>query len=261
MAATNILQNGSFESGTTAWNFPNDGSVVIDGSSGQQTSGTASALFDPGDTLGQEAELYQTFPTTPGSNYIVQFDYETLDSSPFDDQYMEVYVSGTNIQPLLYVNPNPTTHFQTSTNTFVASGTSATIELYGEDNIVYDNVIVYTGSFSEPGKYSGKVKVTGTLPLESIASFHTESVVARISPTGGISWIQQPSWISNNSEFEDTINLGSFITDSSLAVSGTTVPVSIKTKTHVSFTETFSNTNGIPPLTDILTFTLHKVGK
>jgi hypothetical protein len=272
-ASANVLQNPSFESGTTDWNFPTDGSAVIDTTSGQQTSGTASALLDPLDTGNYPGgEIFQTFPTVPGTSYIVEFDFETLDSALNGSPQLDVYVSGTNGQTLNSDNNGnswyPATKFVTAIDLFTATGTSTTIDFQGEDEVVVDNVIVESGSFSVPGTYTGKVVVSSTIPSAQIASFHTESVAAKITSSGGLSWIQQPGWVADDSDVENVVNSAAIISNASLAiintnvsVSGTAVPVTIKSKTHLKFVLTYPDSINGAPVMDTLTFTLKKKGK
>ena len=252
MAATNLLPNGSFENGLIDWNV-NYG-VTIDTTTGQQTSGTASIVLG-GTTGDSNGELTSNpFPTTPGTNYIVQFDYETLDGTAGNNQYVEVYAHDafSNLSLLDREVPTPTTKFVTTSYAFTATGTGATIGIYGEDQEVVDNVIVSTGSFGAPGKYTGSVKETTGLPTQDISSMSTESVVARITPSGGLYLIEQPS---------GSTDTGAFINSSTIAYSGTTFAVSIVDKTHIKFTTSFSYPNDTPPDTYMQTFMLHKVGK
>lgn len=194
IAATNLVQNGGFESGSNNWPI-SLGTFTITADNGPSATGTASALLGGGSITGQ-GEITQQIATIPGTSYIVQFDYKTLDGVPADQKYSQIDVSD-NANDTILLNligqegsGEPTTVFQTAVGTFTAIGNSTTIDLTGYDKAVVDNVLVTTGSYSEPGKYTGSVKVSGTIPLESVGSFHTESVVARISPSGGITLIK-----------------------------------------------------------------------
>jgi hypothetical protein len=258
MAATNLVQNGGFESGTYNWPIF-IGTFTITAANGPSATGTASALLGGG-SITSQGEITQQIATIPGTSYIVQFDYKTLDSVTADQKYSQVDVSDTNGAILLNLigqqgAGEPTTTFQTAVGTFTAISNSETIDLTGYDKAVVDNIIVASGSYSEPGKYTGSVKVSSTIPSQSVGSFHTESVVARISPSGGITLIEQPSGI---------IEAGSFQSENTLAISGTTATVSVKDKTDIKFTvttDTFTGEgNGIPVI-DTEAFSLKKAGK
>jgi hypothetical protein len=261
LAATNLVQNGGFESGTSDWPIA-FGTFSITAANGPTASGTASALFGGGSTTGN-GEVVQKITTVPGTSYVVQFDYKSLDSGTADSEEVDVVISGTDSSTLLNLDRGPTyggeptTSFQTAVGTFTAPATSGSITLFGYDKAVIDNVIVTTGSFSAPGKYTGSVKVSSTIPSQSIASFHTESVVARVTPSGGLFLIEQPSGIIETAAFQN---------ENTLAHSGTTVAVTVSGKTNIKFTTISNSFTGGPggldvPVTDTETFKLKRVGK
>jgi hypothetical protein len=261
MAATDLVQNSGFESGTDNWNT-DSGTFTITAANGPSASGTASALLGGG-SIDSESEIGQQIATVPGTSYVVQFDYKTLDSGTGDDEFCIVYVTDTNNNILSQITRQggsiqPTTTFQTAVGTFTATTSGATINVVGYDKSVIDNVVVASGSFSEPGKYTGSVKVSSTIPSESVGSFHTESVVARVTPSGGVYLIEQPS---------GTVETGGFENENTLAISGTTVTVSVKDKTDIKFTTTTNTVAGGSggldevPVTDMDTFSLKRVGK
>jgi hypothetical protein len=258
MASTNLVQNGGFESGTDDWPVQ-IGTFTITAANGPSATGTASALLGGG-SISSEAEIGQPIATVPGTSYVVQFDYKTLDSDIADDESCQAFVSDTNGATLLSLVRNqsdgePTTTFQTAIATFTAISSSETVTVVGFDKSVVDNVIVASGSYSEPGKYTGSVEVSSTVPLQSVGSFHTESVVARITPSGGVYLIEQPS---------GTIETGGFENENTLAISGTTATVSVKAKTDIKFTvtsNTFTGDEDDIPVTNMETFSLKRVGK
>jgi hypothetical protein len=258
IAATNLVQNGNFENGTADWPLV-EGPFTIIAANGPSASGTASALLG-GQSTSAESQIGQHITTVPGINYVVEFDYKTLDSDTADDEscVVEVVDANNNVLSEIYRhqgNGQPTTAFQTAAGTFTATGTAATIFVVGSDESVIDNVVVTSGSFSEPGKYTGSVKISGTIPLESVGSFHTESVVARVTPTGALYLIEQPS---------GTVEAGDFESDNTLAISGTTAPVTFKGRTDITFTvtnDTVTEDQNEIPVTDLETFSLRKVGK
>jgi hypothetical protein len=252
LAAANLLPNGSFENGLTGWNP--DGIVAIDTTPGQQTSGTASALLGGTTSIFDEGSVTSLrFPTTPGTTYTAQLDAETLDGTSSDDHYVEFTArDGTSNNQIGYTYFTPSTKFTTFSTSFTATGTSSYVEVYGYDQEVVDNVIVSTGSFSEPGKYTGSVKQTTAISSLSISSFSTQSVVARITPSGGLTLIEQPSgWLES----------GGFVSNSSIAYSGTTDSVTISDKDHIKFTSVSNDNENDVPYTYTQTFVLHKVGK
>jgi len=258
-AGANLLTNGSFENAATVstsngWTVTSaKGSVVIDTRTGDQFSGTQSAEFGPTSDSYGYGSISQTFPTVAGSNYIVQFTYKTLD---FADTYNYSYVAvsaSDSMGSLISYNedPNPPGTFTTRTEAFVANTGSSTIYLSGQDQIILDNVIVMTGSFSNPGKYSGKGIAFTSLPSQRLFSFHTESIVARITPSGGFYAITQP---------DAQVFSGAFLNNGKIIVSGSTVAVTIHGG-KVKFSEVSSNddANGIME-TDTNSFTLTRTG-
>src|SRR5580698_849525 len=77
MASPNLVENGGFESGTADWSFV-EGSFTITADNGPSATGTAAALLG-GESA--EAQIGQQIATVPGTSYVVQFDYKTLDSN------------------------------------------------------------------------------------------------------------------------------------------------------------------------------------
>ena len=258
MASTNLVQNSGFESGTTGWPTQS-GTFAITAANGPSATGTASALLGGG-SLNSLADITQQIATIPGTNYVVQFDYKTLDSNTARQKYTQVSISDSNGFTLLNLTralgaDAPTTVFQTAVGAFTAISGGATLQLAGYDSAVVDNVVIATGSYSEPGKYTGSLKVSSTIPSVSIGSFHTESVVARITPSGGVYLIEEPSGI---------IEAGGFENENTLAISGTTATVSVKAKTDIKFTVTTVTFTGRAtniPVTNTETFSLKKAGK
>ena len=261
MAATNLVQNSGFESGTDNW-LRDTGTFAITAANGPSASGSASALLG-GAGIASVGVIYQQIATVPGTSYVIQFDYETLDSGTADFKYAQVLVSDTGGATLLDLvresggNGVPTTSFQTAVGTFTAISSGATLYVEAEDEAVIDNVTIASGSFSAPGKYTGSVKLSSTIPSQSIASFHTESVVARITPSGGLFLIDQPG---------GDIEVGAFQNEHTLAYSGTTAAVTVKDRTDIKFTKINNTTTGGSgglnvPVTDMETFKLKRVGK
>jgi len=260
MASTNLVQNSGFESGTDDWLFE-VGTFAITAANGPSASGTASALFGAGG-VSSSGEIYQQIATVPGTSYVAQLDFKTLDTVTADTKEASIFIKDTNNVVTLSIdrafgNDQPTTTFQTAVGTFTASTSSATLFVYGRDDVVIDNVIVATGSFSAPGKYSGSVELSSTIPSQSIGSFHKESAVYRINPDGSLYLIEQPG---------GDIQVGAFQNEHTLAYSGTTVAVTIKGKTNIKFTAIQNTSTGGPgglnvPVTDTETFSLKKIGK
>jgi hypothetical protein len=254
MAATNLVPNSGFESGTANW-LVEFGDFSIFAANGPSASGTASALLG-GASTSDQGQIYQSIATVPGTSYVVQFDYETLDTGTPNPNFAEVLVSDSNGNTLFNADPVGTTTFQTAIGTFIATTGSSTVYARGRDKVVVDNVIISSGSFSAPGKYTGSVKRSSTIPSQSIGSLHTESVVARITPTGGFYLIKQPS-----GEIEN----GGFVNEHTLAISesGTTAAVTVKDNKDIKFTTIYNTTTNVPggldvPVTDTETFSLKK---
>lgn len=119
-----------------------------------------------------------------------------------------------------------------------------------------DNVRLFAGSFSKPGRYTGTVKISGSLPSADISSFHTESVVADAGTNGSLFVLTQPS---------GTFLEGAFISGSTVALSGTTQSFTLK-GTNLDFTtidsaqasDALDGTTA--PETTTSVFKLHRVG-
>jgi len=251
MAATNLVQNGGFESGTNDWNLNYD-DFSITAANGPSASGTAAALLG-GASTGDDGDIFQNFPTTPGVNYVITYDYKTLDTGTATNINSDVSVevdgsNGNELNNNSNIEYRPTTSFQTAIDSFTANSGTSTIYVYGNDEVVVDNVSVVSGSFSKPGKYTGSVKITGTIPSQTIGAFHTESVVARISPSGGIYWIMEPG---------GDYNTAALLNDGKIAYSGTIEAVTIADKDHIKFSITY------PGSTESTTdaFSLKRTGK
>ncbi len=239
LKADNLITNGDFETGNlNGWAV--QGSTAIDSGTGE-VEGAYAANLDP--SSNNYGTLSQTFETTPGVSYVLQYD-------GISNQTFESYVSVTGSNTTIYNGSIPSSStFTTHRSTFVA--VSGTTQLtFGADygTTIIDNVIVSTGSFSAPGRYTGSVKITTSVPSQNIASLHTESIVARITPTGGISTITQPN---------GSVDAGGFADAGMLLLDGTSVPFTIKGKT-VTFTVT-TNNGSTPASTETTVYRLHKV--
>ena len=253
LAATNLVQNGGFESGTNDWNLNND-DFSITAANGPSASGTAAALLGGAGTS-DDGSIFQNFPTTPGINYVITYDYKTLDTGTATNRFSQVSVevdgsNGNEVNNNNNITYTPTTSFQTAIDSFTANSGTSTIYVSGNDEVVVDNVSVVSGSFSKPGRFTGSVKITGTIPSQTIGAFHTESVVARISPSGGIYWIMEPT---------GDYGTAALLNDSTIAYSGSTQAVKIADKDHISFSYTAPNFGSLETTMDF--FKLKRAGK
>jgi len=266
-AGTNLLINGSFEAGplvsSTGWTLDSgSGSVIIDTAPADQapTSGTQSAQFDPGGSIGS-GQIEQTFPTVSGSAYVLQFAVETLDPYDYNDfPEVVVRVTGSNqtlVNTTYYVystSPGLSDQFATISNVFLANSSSSTITFYAQDEVILDNVVVTTGSFAKPGKYTGTIKTSVGVSPEGISSFNTQSVVARITPSGGYYTITQP--------FGDVFT-GAFQQNGMLILtSGATVPVAIHggNVKYAQVLNSYNDNNG-DRVTGTAYYNVNKAGK
>jgi hypothetical protein len=176
-------------------------------------------------------ELEQTFATVSGSTYIVQFETAITAAGA---AYLDGGVSDSSSTLAIWTTPSAS--FVTQDYSFIASGTTATIYFYGFDAYLdLANASVSTGSFTKPGEYTGSVTVTKTLPVSGISASHTETVIAKISSSGGIDAITEPS---------GNVLLGGFASDSSFVYNGVTVPATLSGST-LTFTLSASGTAGV----------------
>jgi hypothetical protein len=178
-------------------------------------------------TFGRVPATYeQNFPTTPGTNYIVEFEART--TLPEDDGAgVEALVStstnglaysGAAYATLAYAEIFSTTFTQYDF-AFVATSGSATITIDGADAIVdLAATSVSAGTFSKPGKYSGTITITKALTSAGISSSHTDSVVADITPSGAMYAISQPS---------EGVLIGGFLNSSTFIYGAKSTPATL----------------------------------
>jgi len=178
--AGNVLVNGGFDTGTfKGWTIVSD-EVAIDTKAGDHNSGAYSAKF------GQNGQLEQTFATVVGTTYYLRYSWKTPESGT-----LEVGVLDANGNGFVDYGAPASPSFSIQTIAFTARTTKSTVDFFGTDAVL-DTVIVATGYFSKPGKYTGTLTTTQTLTPSGIVGSHTESVVARINATGGISMLTEP---------------------------------------------------------------------
>lgn len=191
-------------------------------------------------------ELEQTFATTPGITYIVQFVAEITGT---EGQYLEGGILGS--PDTLASWSTTSTTFVTQDYAFIANSHTTTIYFYGYGAYLdLAKTSVAEGSFTQPGKYAGSVVVTKSLPVPGISASHTESVVAQINASGGIYAITEPS---------GSVLIGSFASDSSFVYDGATIPATLNGSNltfSVSESSTTSDANESTPVTATDTISL-----
>ena len=134
--SADLLQNGSFEqvTGVTPTNWIASGNLVVENSNTYSnrpaTSGTKMVAFNTGQLPGN-AVLSQTFPTTPGQSYAVNFD---LGIYAFNTNTQSLRTNITGNTPLitpvvetLTGNGNAVAVWTPKSYAFVADSTSTTV--------------------------------------------------------------------------------------------------------------------------------------
>ena len=144
------------------------------------------------------------FTTVPGDTYIVQFSIKGVNVNPANTNF-SVYVTGTvgsysNV--VAVYQPSVTTASTAQTFAFTADSTKTQLEFslgtYVESSVVITAPSVNLGSFTKPGKYTGSITITRTLPSGDISTSSTETAVARVTAEGGFSILTAPNgWFIN----------------------------------------------------------------
>jgi hypothetical protein len=177
-----------------------------------------------------EGVIQQTFPTVAGTNYVLEYEYKTTGSAA---AYLDTRVSGSTNTLVSASSETTSTNYTIQAYAFAASGTSATIDFYGDQSTLYlVNTTVSAGSFTQPGAYSGNVTVAKALTAEGISSSHVETLVSKITPSGGMYTISQPS---------GDVIIGGFLNDSTFVYDGKTAPAKLNGNS-LTFTLTESGT-------------------
>lgn len=174
-ANANIIVNGSFEQSSlnpgTSWSVVGGGSSAIDGwttiGGGIDYFGTFITASDGThsidiNNLSAGGGIAQTFATNAGWIYTVEFDMSANMFGGPTPKIMEVSAAGTSEQfEFDYVAAGATAQdpmWERMTFTFVASGSSSTLEFRGISGGVFgaalDNVVV-TGAVPAPGALAG----------------------------------------------------------------------------------------------------------
>jgi len=161
---------------------------------------------------GDYGEVLQTFATVPGTTYVLQYNLKTTDEA-LASFLADVTGTSALISNAADASPSgvPTT-FTAQVAVFTADSTVTTLEFMGS-YITLNNVSVTAGSFTKPGKYTGTAVVTQTLTAATIAGAHTDTVVARVTASGGVSILDEPF---------GTYYSGCFLSGTSIALSGKT---------------------------------------
>jgi hypothetical protein len=124
------ILNGNFETGLLA-PWTTTGSVAIGSSLGE---GNYSAVLSSG-------SISQSFPTTPGQAYSIEFDFRSL----FSQQYITIEIDGSNATPLSSFSflsaSSPFWGYVNHHNSFVADGSFATVTFSGS-NVAVDSIVL-----------------------------------------------------------------------------------------------------------------------
>jgi len=176
-------------------------------------------------TFGRVPATYQqTLTTTPGTNYILEFEARTT-LPQNDGAGIEAIVTGSangnsSAYPayLVYAATFSTT-FTVQDYAFVATSGTTTITVDGADAILdLAATSISPGTFSKPGKYSGTITITKALTSAGISSSHTDTVVADITPTGAVYAISQPS---------EGVLIGGFLNSSTFIYGAKSTPATL----------------------------------
>ena len=124
-----LLTNGSFEDGLTGWtvNPFSGGTIVTSGVEGS-SDGTSAAIFNGGDQLG--GTLSQTFSTTIGTEYRLEFDFGVYSGSyPGSNLTLQVDLNGVGslLSTAVTYSASSPTQFNGSSFNFTADSSSTTL--------------------------------------------------------------------------------------------------------------------------------------
>ena len=153
-AATNLVINGSFESGTgglgsfSGWQTQfGDAATFVDSSGqtgnqpGQASSGLWSAYFGSTAASGG-ATISQSLTTAPGQSYVLTFD---LANDNAGQPAANAFVARIDGQTLFSFSQLPRQNYIHETATFTAAGSSSLLSFFGSNDNGYlqlDNVAV-----------------------------------------------------------------------------------------------------------------------
>ncbi|HEX8552930.1 MAG TPA: Ig-like domain-containing protein, partial [Abditibacteriaceae bacterium] len=130
-AQTNLLQNGSFETGNfSGWNVtnpsPNNNGVMNEPSGFPASNGTRKVILNSGNLVGS-LKISQSFPTIVGKKYTVSFDYGVNPIARV--QRISVGFTG-NLDQTISSDPGGSPLVYTAKSvTFTATATSSTLSL------------------------------------------------------------------------------------------------------------------------------------
>lgn len=277
LMAQNLVTNPTFTGTSTAtvagWTFTPD--AILTTSTGV-ISGSSSALLSVlSDTNGGTVTSSTAFATTVGATYIVEFAYKSVNSASATNTniaYVEAEVGGTNGSTKdeldqFYVASSTGS---TPALTFFTANSALSKVLFTGAQASVDDVNIYLGTYNKPGRFSGTVKVTGTFPGQNFGAVSSQSVVANVNASGGLTLIQEPSGIvetglvvtTGTAARPTTEFVGDlFITNLYLQKSGSAALLEPAKGNGLTYTVTYPNVNlGAPTENIIEKATLHKVG-
>ena len=136
--AQSLIQNGSFENGLANWQA--SGNVQAYGGEGA-TNGSYSAVWNGGDSA-PNGVLSQSFATTAGQTYNLQFDYGAFSGGGTTPQSLKLQITGNSTllsQTVTTATPiaDQTAHFAHYDFTFVADSAVTTLRFIDQSTFTY----------------------------------------------------------------------------------------------------------------------------
>ena len=163
-ANANVLVNGNFESGSTGWNASGNAGVTHGGFGGfyfgagsAAQNGSGALVFNSGDSA-PNGSFSQTFATTAGSTYLLNFDFGTTVGGSQNLLASILGANGTSVLGNLTVSDDQSTNLLTNFGfSFTADGAVATLrfsdiatnQTVSLDALV-DNVTIAAATVPEP---------------------------------------------------------------------------------------------------------------
>ncbi len=172
IGSTNLISNGSFETGVTGWTTSGSTNAVTT-QTGQGTTNGTSALVFSWNGAANDGVASQTIATTVGQTYTVTFDMGAIANTTALNQLqtLNFQVNGatTLVNENLTDDGSATTTFNSYRYTFVADSTSTTIRFADASsvttniNINLDNVQMYAVTTTSPTMSIAENSANGTV--------------------------------------------------------------------------------------------------